>query len=69
MIDPPFTPDQLERIKDIRSALNTLENESFDKFVMGAWPMSDFDKVVEQMRDLGSTELENIYNTANAPYK
>jgi hypothetical protein len=36
---------------------------------MGAWPLSDFDEVAQKMKDLGSTELEEIYNTANAPYK
>ncbi len=65
-LDPPFTAAERQKIKDIRSALSTLEKESFDKFVMGAWPISQFEQVVKQMNEKGAAELEAVYNRANA---
>lgn len=68
-IDPQFSPAQRERVKDIKAALGTLEKEAFDKFIMGAWPMSQFDDIAKKMRELGATELEKIYNDASAAYR
>lgn len=69
VLDPPFTAAERERIKEIRSALSTLETEAFDKFVQGAWPMSRIDSVVSQLQANGYEELVELYNAANARAK
>ena len=66
VIDPPLSADERERIRELRGTLSTLEQESFDKFVTGALPMSQFDDVAAQMRAAGYEELEQIYNRAHA---
>ena len=66
LIDPPLSADERERIRELRGTLSTLEQESFDKFVTGALPMSQFDDVAAQMRAAGYEELEQIYNRAHA---
>ncbi len=69
VLDPPFTDAESKRIKDIRSALATLQSETIDKYITGALSLDEFESIADQYRALGSQELEQIYNEANKRVK
>lgn len=66
---PPFTKAQLDRANEIKMALDTYLNQEFDKYILGREPIANWDRVIAEAVRLGARELEEIYNTANAPYK
>lgn len=68
VVDPAFTPEEQERIAEIKADLTTMENEYFDKFIMGASSFDEWDKVVAEFESRGSVELEEIYNGAYQRY-
>lgn len=64
-LDPPFTPEETERLKVIRTKVSTVTDQNLDKFIMGDRPLSEYDKFVNELKDAGVLELEKIYNAAN----
>ncbi|NHN32343.1 extracellular solute-binding protein [Paenibacillus agricola] len=69
VVPPPFTDEEIDKLKTILSKVDTIVNQEIDKFVMGVRPMSDFDSFAQKLKDSGSTEIEKIYNEANDRYK
>ena len=66
---PPFTTAQQKRITELRLATDNFMNQEFDKYILGKEPIDNWDKAIAELVKLGARELEDIYNTANAPYK
>lgn len=66
---PPFNKEESDKIKQIKTQLDTMVNQEMDKFIMGVRPLSEYDAFIKQLRDKGATELEKIYNDANARLK
>jgi putative aldouronate transport system substrate-binding protein len=69
VLDPPFTTEESQRIKEIVSILQNLFLPEYDKYITGITPMSEYDSLVAKARAAGAEELETIYNTANARVK
>ncbi|MEK3724983.1 extracellular solute-binding protein [Paenibacillus sp. FSL H8-0034] len=68
VVAPPFTNDELSRLKTLQSKVDTLVDQEMDKFIIGVRPVSDFDKFSQQLIDSGALEIEKIYNEANQRY-
>ncbi|MDR1531735.1 MAG: extracellular solute-binding protein [Clostridiales bacterium] len=66
VIDPPLTEAENEQAKDIRTAVNTILESEYDKFITGSRPISEFAQVRQQIIDAGALTLEEIYNAALA---
>lgn len=64
-LKPPFTEEENEKIKQISSKLSQITADIL-KFIMGVKPLSEFDAFAKALNDNGATELENIYNAAQA---
>lgn len=63
-IDPPFTDDEREKLTDLLTKVNTLRDQEVDKFIMGTRSLDEYDDFINQLRDQGATEIEDIYNSA-----
>ena len=64
-IDPPFTAEESEKIKEITIDLTTMLEQEYNKFIMDVEPIENWDKVIEKAEEMGVRELEQIYNDAN----
>jgi len=69
VLDPPFTPEESQRIKEIVSVLQNMFKPEYDKYIIGVTPMTEYDKLIAKARAAGAEELEKIYNDANARVK
>lgn len=63
-LDPPFTIEEAEKLKQLKAKVDTLVAQNLDKFIMGDRPLADYDKFVKELSDAGAPEIENIYNEA-----
>jgi len=63
-MDPPLLADEAERVKDILASLTTMLDQEYNKFIMGVKPIDQYDEVITKARQMGSDELETIYNKA-----
>ena len=63
---PPLTQEESERVTEITQALNTMLEQEYNSFIMGTKSIDEYDSVISQCKELGSNELEKIYNDANA---
>jgi putative aldouronate transport system substrate-binding protein len=66
LIVPPFTKEELERIKDPQANVDTIMNPALDKVVLGQMSLTEFDQAVQDAIKAGAEELEVIYNEAEA---
>lgn len=66
---PPFTDEEIDKLKTALSKVDTLVNQEIDKFVMGTRPMSEYDSFMQKLKDNGALDIEKIYNDANDRYK
>ncbi|NOU96221.1 extracellular solute-binding protein [Paenibacillus sp. LMG 31456] len=65
--DPPFTKEEREKLKQLRSQLDSYLTRNMDKFIMTDGALSkDWDGFVAELKKLGSDQLEKIYNDALA---
>jgi ABC-type glycerol-3-phosphate transport system substrate-binding protein len=67
--DPPLTPEEARRANTLRVAVENVVLPEIDKYIMGIEPIEKYDTVIQRARSAGATELEEIYNKANATYK
>ena len=75
-VDSRFAPnmilfmdaDQLERVSELKTLLNTIFFEYRTALITGRRPMSDWDEMVAQLKSSGYEELVEIYNTAQAAF-
>ncbi len=68
---PPITPsdEEVSQVAKIMSEVDTYNEEMFMKFIMGAEPVENFDKYVEQLHKLGIDKVIAIYQSALDRYK
>ncbi|MFD0959057.1 extracellular solute-binding protein [Paenibacillus chungangensis] len=62
--DPPFTMEERERLKQLRSQLDAYLTQNMDKFIMIEGSMKDWEGFVAELKKKGSDELVSIYNAA-----
>jgi putative aldouronate transport system substrate-binding protein len=67
--DPPFTKDEREKLKQLRTQLDAYMTQTLDKFIITEGALNDWDAFVKQCLDKGAKEIETIYNTALARVK
>lgn len=68
-LDPQFTPEEAEKLKQLRTKVGTIVEQNMDKFIMGGRSLGDYDKFVKELMDAGAEEIEKIYNEGNERYK
>ncbi len=68
-LDPPFTDDEREQLKQLNSKVGTIVTQNIDKFILGTRPLSDLDKFGKELADGGAADIEKIYNDAWARMK
>jgi len=61
---PPLTPEEEEELRNINMDLGTYHSETWQGFLTGKIPMSDWDKYVKEMESMGAHRVEEIWNTA-----
>lgn len=66
VLAPSFTAEELERIKELQTKIDTILTQELDKFIMGELPLDEFDSLVEKAKEAGVDELVEIYNNAEA---
>ncbi len=64
VLDPPFTSEELEKLRNLKTKLDDIVTQEMDKFIMGSRPLSEYPAFAKQLRDAGSAQLEDIYNFA-----
>ncbi|WP_135547839.1 extracellular solute-binding protein [Paenibacillus cymbidii] len=67
-VNPGFTVEENEKLKQITTKVTPLEADVV-KFIMGAKPLTEFDKWAESLNAAGVPEMEKIYNDALARVK
>lgn len=68
-INLTFTEDQNDRIEEINMVLETMVNENAVAFISGTRDISEYDAYVQEVKNMGGAELEEIYAEAYAAYK
>ena len=63
---PIFTAEEQNTIRNLSTRVNTFLNQEYHKYITGIEPISNWDAVVRQARELGAQQLEDIYNRAEA---
>ena len=66
---PSFSAQELERITTLVTSLNAVFEQEIDKFITGMRSMDDWDAFAKELKDMGGSELEEIYNTAYSRLK
>lgn len=59
-----FTTEETDRLKVIKTPLDTFVQENIIKFINGTTPMSQWDQFVAKLTEMKIHEVEEIYNTA-----
>ncbi|WP_186445616.1 extracellular solute-binding protein [Paenibacillus cremeus] len=67
--DPPFTKDEREKLKQIRTQLDAYLTQNMDKFIITEGALNDWDNFVKQLKTKGADDLVKIYNDALARVK
>jgi putative aldouronate transport system substrate-binding protein len=62
----PFDADQNKRIIDLKVICKDYTLQEVDKFIMGKRSMDEWDAFVKQLKSMGATELETLYNSVYA---
>lgn len=67
---PPVTPNKDESTKyaAVMTDINTYKDEMYNKFIMGAEPIENFDKYVKTMKSMGIDEAIKIQQAALERY-
>ena len=61
---PSFTEEELQQVTDLETKLSATFDQEIDKFITGARDMSEYDSLIEDLKAIGSEELEKLYNDA-----
>lgn len=64
--EPPFTADEREKLKKLKTDVDNILIPALDSFIIGNIPLDDFEKISEQAIKAGALEIEKIYNDAEA---
>lgn len=63
---PPFTQDEINRLKEPQANVDAIMNPALDKVVLGTMSMAEFDQAVADAIKAGAQILEDVYNEAEA---
>jgi len=63
-LPPVFTEEETEKLKDLQTRVETIVTENVDKFILGDRSLDEYDKFMQELKDAGATEIEDIYNAA-----
>lgn len=64
LLDPPFTTEERDRLKQLNSSVNTILTQNIDKFILGTRPLGELSAFAAEVKAAGAVEIEQIYNTA-----
>lgn len=67
--DPPFTKEEREKLKQIRTQLDAYLAQNMDKFIVTDGALKDWDNFVKQLKAKGADDIVKIYNDALARVK
>ncbi|MEC0265296.1 extracellular solute-binding protein [Paenibacillus anseongense] len=67
--DPPFTKEEREKLKQIRTQLDAYLAQNMDKFIVTDGALKDWDNFVKQLKSKGADDIVKIYNDALARVK
>lgn len=67
--DPPFTKEEREKLKQLRTQLDAFLTSNMDKFIITDNGLNDWDSFIKQCKEKGADELVKIYNNALARVK
>lgn len=67
--DPPFTKEEREKLKQIRTQLDAHLAQNMDKFIVTDGALGDWDNFVKQLKAKGADDIVKIYNDALARVK
>ena len=62
---PAFTPDEQQILSTKGDSLNSHRDENFAKFIMGTRSFDDWDKFIDEQKQLGCEEIVSIYKQAD----
>ncbi|MBD2847428.1 extracellular solute-binding protein [Paenibacillus sp. IB182496] len=68
-VEPPYTPEEGERIKEINQDINDFSKVELNKFLSGSRPLSEFDQFVTSINSRGGEELVEIVNEAEQRFQ
>ncbi|MEF3302354.1 extracellular solute-binding protein [Paenibacillus sp. GYB003] len=63
-LDPPFNAEEIEKLKQLTTKVDTVVTQNIDKFILGSRPLSELDAFAKEVAASGSGEIEDIYNKA-----
>jgi putative aldouronate transport system substrate-binding protein len=69
LLDPPFTKEETDKLKQLRTQVDTTVEQEMDKFIMGTRSLNEYEDFAKQLVSKGALEIEKIYNDANARLK
>jgi len=64
-----FSQDELQILSTQGDALNSHRDENFAKFILGTRSLDEWDKFVQEQKNLGYKEIVNLYKKADASTK
>lgn len=64
--DPPFNKEEREKLKQIRTQLDSYLAQTMDKFIITEGALNDWNSFIQQAKAKGADDLVNIYNAALA---
>lgn len=67
--DPPFTKEEREKLKQIRTQLDAHLAQNMDKFIVTDGALNGWDDFVKQLKAKGADDIVKIYNDALARVK
>ncbi|MNQ67633.1 Lipoprotein LipO precursor [compost metagenome] len=67
--DPPFTKDEREKLKQLRTQLDAYLAQNMDKFITTEGALNDWDNFVKQLKSKGADDIVKIFNDALARVK
>ncbi|MGG1518191.1 extracellular solute-binding protein [Paenibacillus oryzisoli] len=67
--DPPFTKDEREKLKQLRTQLDAYLAQNMDKFITTEGALNDWDNFVKQLKAKGADDIVKIFNDALARVK
>jgi putative aldouronate transport system substrate-binding protein len=67
--DPPFTAEERERLKKLKTDVENVLAPALDGFIIGTVGLDQFEVVAERARKAGADEIAGIYNAAEKRIK
>ena len=62
--EPSLSEEDTERYNELKSTVENIVSQEWDKYIMGLEPIENYREVIDQARAAGAEEMEQIYNNA-----